>query len=471
LNILYISQYFPPEVFAPAARIADLAREWVRAGHEVRILTGFPNYPEGVLHSDYHRQWRKGYGREERDGAEIYRTWLYPAAKRGFWGHPANYCSFALSAAVAGLWIAPGNGVVIATSPQLLVGLTGYIVARARRLPFVFEVRDLLPQSFGAVGAGSLAYRGLQGLADFLYLHADRIVVVGEWQRNSLIATGVRPEKITVVRNGARDDFCLDPESPEGQALREHTRRELRIADRFVVAYAGALGMAQGLETVLLAAERLGDCSSVIFLLIGEGGEREQLLDRIRELRLTNVCFLGKQPREKVPAYLAAADVCVVPLRRREVYKTAIPSKMFEAMAAAKPVILGVEGEAKEILLDAQCGIAIPPDDSDALANAILRLLQRPELGRALGANGRRAVREKYSRHKQASAYLELLAGLVNTPRHHPLADGPQPPEPTSTNKPETLTLRKNQLSLEHPLHVAIFPPRGLCPCGAGRQF
>ena len=409
----------------------------------MRILTGFPNHPEGVLHSDYRRQWRKGYGREERDGAKIYRTWLYPAADRGLWGRSANYCSFALSAAVAGPWIAPGNGVVIATSPQLLVGLTGYMVARARRLPFVFEVRDLWPQSLEAVGASSLLYRSLQRLADFLYLRADRIVVVGEWQRDSLIAAGVRPEKIAVVRNGAGDDFCLDPESRVGQALREHTRNELRIADRFVVAYAGTLGMAQGLETVLLAAERLRDRGEVVFLLIGEGAEREQLLERSRELRLTNVGFLAKQPREKVPAYLAAADVCVVPLRRREIFKTAIPSKMFEAMAAAKPVILGVEGEAKEILLEAQGGIAIPPDDSDALAKAILRLLQRPELGRALGANGRRAVREKYSRQQQARAYLELLAGLVNTPRHHPVSDAPQAPEPTSANKPETLTLRK----------------------------
>lgn len=446
MNILYISQYFPPEACAPAARVDDFAREWARAGHHIRVLTGFPNHPEGVLHYGYRRQWRKGFSREEREGVKVYRTWLYPAPNRGLWGRAANYCSFAVSAALVGPWIAPRGGVVIATSPQLLVGGAGYMVARARRLPFVFEVRDLWPQSIEAVGAAptsSLLYRSLQRLADFLYLHADQIVVDGEWKRGTLIAAGVRPEKIAVVRNGVGDDFCLDPESLVGQALREHTRRELRMTDRFVVAYVGTLGMAHGLETVLLAAERLRDWHDVVFLLIGEGAEREQLVQRSRELRLTNVYYLGKQPREKVPAYLAAADVCVVPLRRREIFKTAIPSKMFEAMAAAKPVILGVEGEAKEILLDARAGIAVPPDDSDALVKAILRLLERPELARALGANGRRAVREKYSRQQQATAYLELLAGLVNTPRRHPVSERLRPPEPASADNPEMLTVRK----------------------------
>jgi glycosyltransferase involved in cell wall biosynthesis len=446
LNILYICQYFPPEVCAPATRAADLAREWVRAGHEVRILTGFPNHPEGILHPDYRRQWRRGFGREERGGIKIYRSWLYPAANCGLWRRSANYFSFAVSATLAGPWIASGNSVVIATSPQLLVGIAGYMVARSRGLPFVFEVRDLWPQSLEAVGAAppsSLLYRSLQRLADFLYLRADRIVVDGERKRSTLIAAGVQAKKIAVVRNGVDVDFCLDPNSQAGQALREHMRKELRIADRFVVAYTGTIGMAQGLETLLLAAERLRDWGEVLFLLIGEGAERERLLARSRELRLTNVRYLGKQPRDRIPAYLAAADVCVVPLRRSDVFKTAIPSKLFEAMAAAKPVVLGVEGEAKEILLDAEGGIAVPPNDSEALAAAILRLCRHPQLSRALGANGRRAVRERYSRQQQAAAYLELLAGLSNAPIRCIASAGPQAPEPATASDAETQRLRK----------------------------
>jgi glycosyltransferase involved in cell wall biosynthesis len=258
-----------------------------------------------------------------------------------------------------------------------------------------------------------------------------------------LIQQGLEERRISVMRNAIEENYCLDPQSRRGRQARQEVRQELGLRDQFVLLYAGTLGMAHGLETVLLAAERLRDRGDVVFLLIGEGAEREQLLERSQELRLGNVYFLGKQPRERVPVYLAAADACVVPLRRSEVFKTAIPSKMLEAMAAAKPVILGVEGEAKEILLGAQAGIAVPPDDSDALAQAILRLCQHPELGRALGANGRRAVREKYSRPQQAKAYLELLAGLVSAPQGHNMSERSQALELAPENDPETLAVRK----------------------------
>ncbi|HYY72451.1 MAG TPA: glycosyltransferase family 4 protein [Candidatus Bathyarchaeia archaeon] len=446
MNILYISQYFPPEVCAPAVRAADLGHEWVRAGHEVRLLTGFPNHPEGVLHSDYRQQWRKGFSRENRDGVKVYRTWLYPAANRGLWGRSANYCSFAVSAALVGPWIAPRNGVVIATSPQLLVGATGYMVAQARRLPFVFEVRDLWPQSLEAVGAAqrsSIIYRSLERLARFLYQRADCIVVDGEWKRFRLAAAGIQPEKIVVIQNGVAEDFCLEPESAGALSARQQLRIELNLLDKFVVMYCGTFGMAHGLETVLMAADRLRPWPEIAFLLLGEGAERDKIRLRIDELRLSNLHCLGKQTRERIPEFLAASDACLVPLLRSKVFKTAIPSKMFEAMLAAKPVILGVEGEAKEILLEADAGIAVPPEDSEALAGTILTLCKNPVLGLELGANGRRAVLEKYTRRHQSAAYLELLARLVNTPRHHPASKRSQPAEPTSARNPEMSTTRK----------------------------
>jgi len=336
--------------------------------------------------------------------------------------------------------------VVIATSPQILVGLAGWVVGTLRSLPWVFEVRDLWPESLVGVGqttAGSLLYRSVGQVANFLYRRATHIVVDGEWKRRHLIQQGLEARRISVMRNAVEEDYCLDPLSHRGRQARQKLRQELGLRDQFVLLYAGTLGMAHGLETVLLAAERLRDRGEVVFLLMGEGAEREQLLERSRELRLTNVHFLGKQPRERVPVYLAAADACVVPLRRSEVFKTAIPSKMLEAMAAAKPVILGVEGEAKEILLGAQAGIAIPPDDSGALAEAILRLCQHPELGRTLGANGRRAVREKYSRPQQAKAYLELLAGLVSAPQGRTVSEPSQTLELDPESNPETLAVRK----------------------------
>jgi glycosyltransferase involved in cell wall biosynthesis len=336
--------------------------------------------------------------------------------------------------------------VVIATSPQILVGLSGWWVSALRSLPWVFEVRDLWPESLVGVGqaaAGSLLYWSVGNIANFLYRHATHIVVDGAWKRRHLIQQGLDDTKISVIRNAIDQSYYPDPSSDGAQQTRQALRRELGLRDEFVLLYAGTLGMAHGLETILHAAARLRDRHDLTFVLIGAGAEREQLLARSRELRLQNVRFLGKQPREKVPAYLLATDACLVPLRRREVFKTAIPSKMFEAMAAARPVILGVEGEAKELLVEAGGGIAVPPDDSEALSDAILRLRQQPELARALGANGRRAVCEKYSCRQQARAYLELLAQLASVPRGSPAQERSRPLEPASADSPDALTRRE----------------------------
>ena len=409
------------------------------------MLTGFPNHPEGVLHADYTRRWWRGLAREEYQGVKVTRTWLYPAANRGLWGRAANYTSFACSAALVGPWIASRDGVVIATSPQLLVGLAGYVAARTRGAPFVFEVRDLWPQSLEAVGQSSrrsLLYRTLERVANFLYRHADRIVVDGEWKRRELTALGVPPEKVSVIRNGVAEDFALDPGSEAARRERERLRRDLGLDGRFVVMYAGTLGMAHGLGTVLGAADRLREHRDIAFILIGTGADRTTVAARARPEAARgepsgDVRYLGKVPRSAIPGYLAAADVCLVPLRRSEVFKTAIPSKMFEAMAASKPVILGVEGEAKELLEDARAGITVPPEDEDALAGAILRLKRDPALAAELGANGRRAALVKYSRRLQAASYIELLQAVVagQATRHAP--DELPTPDLRVANPPE----------------------------------
>lgn len=419
MNILYVSQYFPPEVCAPAIRVNEFTQEWARSGHKVRVLTGFPNHPEGVLHPDYQQKWRRGFTREDHKGVQVSRTWLLPAANRGVWGRAANYSSFALSATLAGPLVAQRRGVVIGTSPQLLVGAASYVIARSRALPFVFEVRDLWPQSIVAVGAAgvkSVLYRSLEQVANFLYRHADRIVVDGEAKRRQLVALGVPDEKTAVIRNGVSEDFCPEPDSDDAREARERVRKEHGFGQKFVVMYIGTLGMAHGLETVLHAAERLRSHPEILFLIIGEGAEREQLLKKKEELHLPNVLFLRKQPREAIPSFLAAADVCLAPLRKREVFKTAIPSKMFEAMAAGKPVILGVEGEAKEILIDAQSGIPVPPEDPKEFADAVTLLHQDRHLREQMGRRGRFAVLDKYSRQQQAAAYVDLLGEVSQLP-------------------------------------------------------
>jgi glycosyltransferase involved in cell wall biosynthesis len=423
MNILYLSQYFPPEACAPAARVDSFSREWARAGEDVRVVTGFPNHPEGVLHPAYRKAWRKGFYHEERQGVEVYRTWLYPSANRKLWGRGANFASFALSAAAAGTWVAPRKGVVIATSPQILVGVAGWAVGTLRRLPWVFEVRDLWPESLVGVGqasADSWLYRSVGQVADFLYRQATHIVVDGEWKRRHLIHQGVDESKITIIRNGIEEDFCLDPESGHAHEARHILRKELGLRDEFVLLYAGTLGMAHGLETLLEAAARLRSHDDIVFLIVGAGAERDQFCRRLVEMRLPNVRLLEKQRRDRIPAFLAAADACLIPLRNQEVFKTAIPSKMFEAMAAGKPSILGVEGEAKAILLHSRAGLAVPPENSQAMAGAILTLQKEPAFCRALGRNGRQAVMENYLRPTQAGKYLNLLRGLCAEPETSP---------------------------------------------------
>jgi glycosyltransferase involved in cell wall biosynthesis len=415
MKVLYISQYYPPEACAPATRVDCFTREWVQSGAEVRVLTGFPNHPEGILHAEYRKRWRHGFIREEREGVKVYRTWLYPSANKKLWGRGANFTSFALSSAVVGPCVAPRNGVVIATSPQILVGVSGWVVGTLRFQPWVFEVRDLWPESLVGVGqatADSLLYRSVGKVANFLYRHATHIVVDGEWKRRHLIHHGWEESRISVIRNGVEEDFCLAPNSGQAESARIQLRKELGLRNEFVLLYAGTLGMAHGLETVLQAAERLKDHDDIVFLLMGAGAEREPLCQLVDRMRLSSVRLLDKQPRERIPAYLAAVDACLVPLRNQEVFKSAIPSKMFEAMAAGKPVILGVEGEAKEILLDGQAGLGVRPEDSEAMVAAILKLHDEPSLCQAMGRNGRQAVFKKYVRRTQAALYLHLLSEL-----------------------------------------------------------
>ena len=249
-------------------------------------------------------------------------------------------------------------------------------------------------------------------VAKFLYRHATHIVVDGEWKRRHLIHQGVEESRITIIRNGVEEDFCPDPTSSSALLARLEVRKELGITDEFVLLYAGTLGMAHGLETILHAAERLRDRQDIKFILLGAGAERAQLSQLLNKLRLANVRLMEKQPRERIPVFLAAADACLVPLRNQEVFKSAIPSKMFEAMAAGRPVILSVEGEAKEILLSSQAGLAIPPEDPGAMVDAILKLRNEPSLCQSLGWSGRQAVLEKYQRRTEAAKYLNLLGAL-----------------------------------------------------------
>jgi glycosyltransferase involved in cell wall biosynthesis len=419
VKILYVSQYFPPEMGAPAARVDELSRYWAQDGHDVSVLTGFPNHPTGVVPAEYRKRFRRLVVREKTGGVSVIRTWLLPFPNRKTYERILNYSSFCFSAACTGIFTERPD-VVIASSPQLLVGLSGWWVARRKGSRFVLEVRDLWPESLKAVGVGSeksLVYRALARIAGFLYRKADHIVVVTSAFKDHLVQHWrVAPEKISVVENGVEAELF----SPRTES---NLRTELCAEGKFVVSYVGTMGNAHGLQTVIEAAERLQSVApQVLFLLVGEGAEKQQLVSMARSRGLTNLRFVDQQPREKIPAYICASDACLVLLKKSEIFKTVIPSKMLEFMACARPVILGVQGQAQHILENAQAGICIEPENSSELARAVLRLADNEQLCETLGRNGRRHVLQNFSRRQSATAYIDVLSALLGEEKRRAIA-------------------------------------------------
>ncbi|MBV8052530.1 MAG: glycosyltransferase family 4 protein [Acidobacteriaceae bacterium] len=410
MKILYISQYFPPEMGAPAARVAELSILWTEAGHDVTVLTGFPNHPTGVVPPPYRDRMRHLVARERFNGIDVIRTLLLPLPNRKPYERILNYSSFATSAAGTGMFLSRPD-VVIATSPQLLTGITGWWLARWKRVPFILEIRDLWPESLAAVGMGKQKgslYRTLETVAAFLYRRCDHVVVVTSAFREALTANwSVPPDKISVVENGVDTNLFRPLDSRE-------MRTRLRAEGKFVVSYIGTMGMAQGLETLIEAAERVQACAPGIqFLFVGQGAEKQRIAELVRHKALNNLLFVDQQPREKIPAYIAASDLCLVPLRNSGLFKTVLPTKLLEFMACGKPVIVGVDGLARDMVEDANAGIFVKPQDSSALAGAILHLSRHPELCSALGENGRKYILQKFTRRRTAETYLRVLEEVI----------------------------------------------------------
>jgi len=401
---------------APSARASELAAHWANSGHEVSVLTGFPNHPTGVVPFEWRDRLRRLTYKEKVGAVNVFRTWLWPLPNRKAHERMRNYASFCLSAALRGLTIARPD-VIVASSPQLLVGLSGWWLAFVRQIPLAFEVRDLWPESLSAVGVGdenSLLHHFLAAIAGFLYERSDRIVVVTAAFKEHLIQHWRLPaEKIVIVENGVETALF----APARASANNELRRELGAEGKFLVCYIGTLGMAHGLETLLDAAAQLHrQDSNAHFLLVGEGAEKERIKSLAQSRGLANVKFLDQQPRENIPAFISASDACVVLLKKAEVFKTVIPTKMLEFMSCARPVIVGVGGQARRLVEDAGAGIAIEPEDPKALVEAINALSADPEVCRSLGQKGREYILQNFSRDGTAQTYIDVLAGMLRKP-------------------------------------------------------
>jgi colanic acid biosynthesis glycosyl transferase WcaI len=345
--------------------------------------------------------------REHRDGVEVLRTWVFAAANRGRMLRSVSFTSFAASTVAWGQWFSTRPDVLIATSPQILGALAGLCVSLLRRVPLVLEIRDLWPESIVAVGALRESHpiiKSLRVVESTLYRAAASIVVVTDSFRDYLLTRGIDDSKIEVVKNGV-DLARFTP-----RAHNTPLRRELNWQSNFVVGYVGTHGMAHRLDrlldvAVLLTKER----ANVRFLFAGEGAERQALEQRARHENLHNVVFLGSRQREEMPDTYASCDALIVPLRKTDLFKTVIPSKIFEIMAMKRPLILAVDGEARNLVEQSGGGIFVPPEDVEAIAAAITSLEQNPQQRQKMGEAGRAFVETHFDRTKLAARYLALL--------------------------------------------------------------
>ena len=410
MHVVFVTQYFTPEVGATQTRMHEFARACATAGHRVTVLTEFPNHPHGRIPDEYRGRVAS---RESLDGFTVVRVWVWTRPEKTFWTRLAFYGSFFALATLRGLWLGRRIDAVVATSPPLPVGLAGWLIARAGGARFVLDVRDLWPAAAEALGELRRAalLRLAARLERFLYRHADRVTAVTRGFVRHVGRHVTDPGVVRWLPNGAATDV-FDPGRVD-----PGLRGRLGLGDRFVVTFAGLHGIAQGLGVVLEAAALLRDRPEIVFCLVGEGPAKAGLVARAEALGLANVRFLPGVPLSEITPYLTASDALLVPLRRDPVFDTFIPSKLFDFLACARPIVLLVNGEARELLDAAGAGIWVMPEDAPGLAKAVVTLAERPaEERRAMGERGRAYVLAHYTRAAQSRRLLDILDELVERP-------------------------------------------------------
>jgi glycosyltransferase involved in cell wall biosynthesis len=405
VRILFLTENFPPETNAAATRVHERAVYWRRWGHEVTVLTCTPNFPQGKVFPGYRNLWRQ---REDIDGIDVLRLKTYIAANEGFARRTLDFLSFMAHAYVAGLGERRPD-VVVATSPQFFAAVGGWALAATRRLPFVFELGDLWPRSIVAVAAmrPSPAIRAIEQLELFLYRRSAAVVALTDTFKTDLVRRGIAPGKIAVIRNGV--DLPRYAPRPRDEAL----AAEWGLSGRFVLGYVGTHGMAHDLGNVLAAAELLRSDQRIAFLFVGAGAEREMLIRRATERRLTNVVFQPMQPKERMPAIWSLCDVALVHLKDSPAFAEVIPSKMFEAMGMGLPLLLvSPDGEASRILAADGAGLWVPAGEPESLAAAATRLAGDEALRRGLAAASL-ATAPLHTRERQAALFMKALEAVA----------------------------------------------------------
>lgn len=407
MKILFLTQYCPPEVGAPQNRIFEFAKQLKSFGHSITILTAMPNYPKGEIFEGYRGKLTL---REKIDGIDIIRTWIYATKKTSFVPRIINYMSFTISSVLFGLFKIGKQDVVITESPPLFLGYSGYLISRLKRAKYVFNISDLWPES--AVKLGVLKNNSLIKLSTWLekFCYRKAHLITGQTMGivNNIKDRGFPEDKVHLITNGVD----LELFRPENRS--EEVRKKFNVDGKFAVCYAGIHGIAQGLEIMISAACELKDYMDISFVFIGEGPEKSKLIAMRDDLKLNNVQFFPMQAKKDMPGIVASMDAAIIPLKKLDLFKGALPSKMFESLSSELPIILSVEGEAEALIKKANAGICVEPENHLQIKEAVLKLHNDEGLRRELGANGRNYVRENYSRDSIARSFESLLNKITD---------------------------------------------------------
>ncbi|UAB70549.1 glycosyltransferase family 4 protein [Vibrio sp. SCSIO 43132] len=409
MHILFLTDNFPPEGNAPATRTYEHAIHWVKAGHQVTVITCAPNFPEGKVFKGYRN---KLYQRENMDGIEVVRVKTYITANEGFVKRILDYLSFMVTAFFAGLFQRRPD-VIVATSPQFFCACAGWLLSFFKRKPFVFELRDIWPASITAVGVmkESLVIRLLEKIELFLYHKADSIVSVTHSFKDELIERGIDSDKIDVVLNGVDLTKYKPVESKD-----EELARLYGLKDKFVAGYIGTHGLAHGLEDIVRVAEQLKDYDDIRFLFAGGGAAKQKVIDLVLEKELTNVILIDRQPKEVMPRIWSLCDISLVPLKNSSLFKTVIPSKIFECLGMGIPTVISVpKGEATRIIHDTNSGCVVESENIGEIINSILTMKSNSEYYSTLRLNSVKCA-PFYSREIQAEKMLKILEELNLNP-------------------------------------------------------
>lgn len=402
---MFLTQYFPPEVGAPQNRIFELAKLLVKRGHEVTVLTGMPCYPANEIFDGYKG---KLIMKEEKDGIKIVRTWLYATKNPGFVPRLMNYFSFTFSSLLLGSFLVSRQDIIFTESPPLFLGMTGYLLSKFKRAKFIFNVSDLWPES--AVKLGVLNNQTLIKLSTWLEEFC--------YKKSALISGQTKGIVENINNRGFQNTYLLtngvDTSFFNKDRAIDDLRAEKGLEGKFLVCYAGIIGIAQGLDVILDTAKKVENYQDIHFLLIGEGPEKQRLIEKAKEMGLNNLSFVGLQPKAKMPGIIASMNATIIPLKKLDLFKGALPSKMFEALSSELPIILSVEGEAQKLIEASGGGICVEPENADQIADAVIKIYSDPEFAKELGKRGREYVKQYYSREVIVESFEKKLTELFH---------------------------------------------------------